>query len=540
MDITNEGIGGVRAAVDHVCRRRSLQRFSTRFASACLIWAALYLVLILVSRLTGLIPDIFSPVTVLTVPVLALVTAVLTHRKMTAEDGARLIDEKERAQDLFLTALRLDTHSGEFQPLVARQAGEAAAELRPAGIAPWKWNARFGYALVAIGVLLLIGVITPQLDPFEKRAKVAQANEREKKLEESRQATVMQAQALEQKNAEARSEAVEKELEKLEETFRAARPELKEKTRKELSERQGQLGKLWRQLSDEKLRNTLSKSRAAQRFGAQSPDRKKFREMAEEGKFSDLKKEMEAIKEKLKALAAKPDSAEKRNEMDELREKMQAMADAMAEVLGSESLNDAMSRALEQMDMSNMRDLAQKAMEAMQESMNLTQEELENLAKALQDMENLEQGLSAAQLAKALNEMGELNGKGLDGANGMSDYEKLYREMMEGRGFGQNPGQGEGMKGPGQGEGGNAPENPDAETAFKTEKAKSAMQKGKLLMNIKSKGSAEPGQSADDYRDAIGALREAASEAILQEQVPPGYHDSIRDYFDQMEANPAN
>ena len=101
--------------------------------------------------------------------------------------------------------------------------------------------------------------------------------------------------------------------------------------------------------------------------------------------------------------------------------------------------------------------------------------------------------------------------------------------MGEGMGKGSTGGEGHGR-------GGEVPENSNAATDFKTEKSKSALQNGKLLMNIKSKGKAESGEVVGAYRDAVGALREAASEAILQEQIPPGYHDSIRDYFDQMAA----
>jgi hypothetical protein len=180
-----------------------------------------------------------------------------------------------------------------------------------------------------------------------------------------------------------------------------------------------------------------------------------------------------------------------------------------------------------------MEGLAEKAMQAMGESMKLSQQELEQLAKAMGDMKALEEGLTAAQMARALNEMGELNGEGAGDGKGMSDYEKLYREMMANGGEGN--GAGGGMGGPGQGHGGKAPENPDAVTDYKSEQSKTALQKGRLLMNMQSKGNAEKGELKEAYRAAAGAIKDAASEAILKEQVPPGYHDSIRDYFDNLE-----
>ncbi len=38
-----------------------------------------------------------------------------------------------------------------------------------------------------------------------------------------------------------------------------------------------------------------------------------------------------------------------------------------------------------------------------------------------------------------------------------------------------------------------------------------------------------------DFRGLIQQVRQGASEAIMQEQVPPGYHDSIKSYFDALE-----
>ena len=533
VEAVTGSLANVRRLVQRVCRRQSVSRALTRLATGCLFWAALYLLAVLVSRLTGLLPDVFTPITVLAVPCLALTFSLLFHRGTSMEDGARLTDQHGSTDDLFLTSLRLSPDSGAFRPLVVTQAEEAAEKISAAWVVPWVWQSRYAYAMGSVLVLLLVGAFTPQLDPFEKREAATRTKKRAEKLEKTRQATAVQAQALERKNVEARHEAVERELKLLEETFRAAKPANKEATRKKLADSQKQIGEMWRQLSEEKIRDALSQAKTAQQFGAQSPVRKKFREMAREGKFSDLKKEMEDIKRALEELAKSPDSGDRRKKMEELKEKMQAMADALSEQISSTGLNEALSRALEQMDMANMEGLAEKAMQAMGESMKLSQQELEQLAKAMGDMKALEEGLTAAQMARALNEMGELNGEGAGDGKGMSDYEKLYREMMANGGEGN--GAGGGMGGPGQGHGGKAPENPDAVTDYKSEQSKTALQKGRLLMNMQSKGNAEKGELKEAYRAAAGAIKDAASEAILKEQVPPGYHDSIRDYFDNLE-----
>ena len=41
-----------------------------------------------------------------------------------------------------------------------------------------------------------------------------------------------------------------------------------------------------------------------------------------------------------------------------------------------------------------------------------------------------------------------------------------------------------------------------------------------------------------NYRSLISQVKQGISEAIVTEQVPPGYHESIKSYFDSLE--PAN
>ena len=110
---------------------------------------------------------------------------------------------------------------------------------------------------------------------------------------------------------------------------------------------------------------------------------------------------------------------------------------------------------------------------------------------------------------------------------------------------GQNEGQGEGEKqndkqgnggtgGQGQGRGGKPPEV-DQKTAFKTERSKSALHAGKTLMQWKTQEEADKGESKLDYKKAVDAVKQGVSEAILSEQIPPGYHEAIKKYFDQVE-----
>ena len=54
-------------------------------------------------------------------------------------------------------------------------------------------------------------------------------------------------------------------------------------------------------------------------------------------------------------------------------------------------------------------------------------------------------------------------------------------------------------------------------------------------MSLKSKGLSDSGEARNNYRQLLGSIKQGVSEAITQEQIPPGYHDGIRGYFDTID-----
>jgi hypothetical protein len=85
------------------------------------------------------------------------------------------------------------------------------------------------------------------------------------------------------------------------------------------------------------------------------------------------------------------------------------------------------------------------------------------------------------------------------------------------------------------GEGGEAPEDDSIKTDFVDERSKSAVQKGKILLSMKTKGLSDTGEARKEYRAIVSDIKQGVAEAIEQEQIPPGYHDAIQKYFDQFE-----
>ena len=42
------------------------------------------------------------------------------------------------------------------------------------------------------------------------------------------------------------------------------------------------------------------------------------------------------------------------------------------------------------------------------------------------------------------------------------------------------------------------------------------------------------GSTQENYMEKVSEVKQGVSEAILKEQVPPGYHEAIRKYFETV------
>jgi hypothetical protein len=197
----------------------------------------------------------------------------------------------------------------------------------------------------------------------------------------------------------------------------------------------------------------------------------------------------------------------------------------------SRELGSALSRAMEQLGMSGMKGLSREALQALEGSLDLTEMELAEVARQVRELERLEDALAAAQLAKTLNEMGELDGAACAGCQTISDYASFYASLLEGM---EGRGVGPGMGGPGTGRGGDAPEDPEAETDFKPALSRSDVTAGRMLLEWKTRGLSDAGHAREDYRRSVREIKQSWSEAMLREQVPPGYRAAIQKYFDSI------
>ena len=509
-----------------VAQRQQIAAFGTRLRQGLIGASAAYFVCLLVARLLALLPDWFTGPSLGVIPVTAIIYALGFYRRISPKQTARLIDGRTGSKELFLTTALLDESSGDYQPIVLEQAEARAPEIQPAQVLPFFWQRGLGESLAITALVTLAVVFLPRLDPFgkeEERRKVAKEEER---LNETQKVTALRAEQLAESP---KTEQVEKALVALENTFKQARPEEREANLKQLAEHQKELGEMWRKASNEAPKESFEKS--AQGFGQIDP--KKAQEWKEELKKGDttaVKQEMKQIAEQMKKLAGMPESAEKRALREQLQQRLNALSETMKQQMNSPSLNAALQRAMEQLDLAKLEQLSKSALEAAQDSLNLSQEELEKLAQSLKDLENLEEALKNLQMAKRLADAKCLDGEACKNCQGMGDYAALYAALLEKKNI-VGPGMGPGGN---PGAGGKAPEDDTLKADFKPEKEQTKFAGGKTLLQWKTNEVGETGARAEDYREAIRDVKQRVSEAILTEQVPPGYHPAIQKYFDSL------
>lgn len=542
--------------------RRVARRLRLRAIARAAYWSLLTAsvvaaVFLCVGRFGGVATEWVTWPTFAIIAVVGLLAALVIHRRPTSADAARAVDEASGAKDLYLTLSLLKTSAGEYQELVVQDAESRAARIDAAAVAPFGWRNRYWHAVwlpaaVACGLMFL-----PQFDPFGQVAQASLVAQRKDRLEQSREETKLRVAELKKQTEELEeADPTDEAIGQLQLALNKMQPAQKQTNLESLMDEQKNLGQMWKKLSGDQLKSLLkSTPETEQMFGAESQEQlQKWTKELQKGSTESLKKELDELKEQLQKLAKTDDPVAKQQLQKEMKEKLETLEKFARENVEKKELAEALKRAAKQLDLAKQGDLSQEALEAAMESLELSEMEMEQLGQAAQDLKALEDALKTLSLAKRLNDKDKLDGRDTQGMKGMSDYEKFYKEMLakmggECQGEGKCPGcaqcQGDGKKngnglgGQGIGKGGQAPEDDSIKTDFQTEQSKSAVKAGKVLMSMKAQGLGEKGAASQDYRGLIQQVRQGVSEAIEQEQVPPGYHDGIKSYFDTLDKSNA-
>lgn len=523
------------------------------------VWL-IYTIAFLSSRLGGVWVGFFTWESLALIPVAAFLGGWLFHRRPQLADTARLVDQASDSKDLYLTLALLNTSAGEYQPLVVQSAEQRAAQIQPAKVIQhrfqhwkplWVWltaTAIPNLMLVLAGLMFFV----PQLDPFGVVQAAQAAQKKKERLAETRKANQLRLEVVKkQAEEEAENSETKQAIQDLQQAFNNMKPHEKQENQKTLMSEQRKLGEKWRQLSAEKLKDLLKQgSMTDQAFGKMDEDtlRKLAKELQEgktegvEREMKEAMKDMQDLKEQLEKLAkaetpeekaAAEQQAEKLER--ELRERLDKLNELAQKKLNNDQLSAALERAMQQLDAAANPELMEEAMESLKESLELSEMELKELAQSAKDLKSLEEALKTLQMAKKLNEKEKLDGEQCKQCKSMKDYEELYLQLLAEMGGEGGEKEGPGMKGPGQGRGGEAPENDNVENDFKSEYSKSQVQAGKVLLSMKTQGQGKDGDVVKNYRTLMNQVKQGVSEAIVLEQVPPGYHESIKSYFDSLD-----
>jgi hypothetical protein len=308
---------------------------------------------------------------------------------------------------------------------------------------------------------------------------------------------------------------------------------------KELVGQQKHLGDMWRKLSNEKLKELLSQNPQGQQFGQISKDKlEKWTKELQEGSTKSLQQELDEIKKDLEQLAKTDDPVKKAELEQKIKKRMKELSDFASDKVNSKPLTAALQRAMKQLETAKMEGLDKESVEAAERSLDLTKLELKEIAQSAKDLKALEEALKVVQMAKQLNDQEKLDGEQADGAQTIEEYAEFYAQLLAQLGMNEaGEEEGDDTGGEGMGGGGVVPEDDSVETDFKTEQSKSAVTAGKVLLSVKTKGLSDKGDAKKEYRSAIQKVKQGYSEAILQEQIPPGYHEGIKSYFDNLDKN---
>jgi hypothetical protein len=485
--------------------------------------------------------------------VTAALAAWLFHRRVERTAAARAVDQHAKTNDLFLTLATLSSSAGEYQPLVEHSAAAAATRIVPAEVVPFKVQRPVGIQACVLCVLALLVWLIPTLDPFGKVEAATKVQKQKKEIEVIRKVVKTRDEELKSvvQVAEERESKISDKMQELMGALRKMKPAETKPNSQVLQNNRQSLNELWKNVSNEELREMLSQSISDQQFGGSRAQKmNEWLKQLQEGNAEQLQQQLDQAQETMESMLEAKTPEERQKLASQLRKQLQDLKKFSSEKAGSKDLENALSQALKSLEAVASQkkngesegsesegelgenEMSQEAQQALKESLELSKKELQEIARSAKDMKQLEEALKTLQQAEKLNKEGQLDGEQCENCNSLSDYAEMYNQMMNGRG---TNGQAE-RDTPGaiQDEDNSDPEG------YKDEKSKTQIQAGKVLLSIKTKEAAtekdfDP-EELKKYESTVTEIKAGVQAAIENEQIPPGYVDGIKNYFDNLEA----
>lgn len=521
--------------------------FARAFYRSALAAVLFGVTMILVVRLLGLAAPAQQKMEwLLLLPITAVVLAGMIYRRVERNAAARVIDQHAKTRDLFLTLSTLSSSAGSYQPLVADAAEQTAAKIQPQEVVPFRFSLPLGTLLSSAALLALLFWLVPQLDPFGNVEASVKVDQQKKELVALRQAARARRDELkkEARVEEERSKEIDNNVEGLKSAFRAMKPKEQQANSKVLQAKRNSFSDQWKMVSTEQLRKMLGQQAENQQFGgARGQKMNDWLKDLQQGKTDQLQKELEKAQETMESMLNAKTPEDRQKLASQLRRQLQDLKKFSSEKASSTELAAALDKAIKALEAAAKspqgnepgEELSPEAMQALKESLDLSKAELQELARSASDLKKLEEALKTMRQAEMLNQEGQMDGEQCEGCKSLADYAAMYAKMM-----GNSPGEGEGLGGKGFGKGGEAPEDDSDPEGYKDEKSKSQVQAGKVLLSIKTKEYAsekdfDPNELRQ-YEESVSSIKSGVQAAIEGEQVPPGYVDGIKGYFDKLDA----
>lgn len=397
-------------------------------------------------------------------------------------------------------------------------------------------------ALLALGLMLL----PPEWTQSKAAAKNAAAKETETKViaqkTEALNKTIAQKREKMDKAEFPEAEKLLAQIEKAAEQLSKSPPSEKDKALVELNKLTDAVKDRQKQIGDaQQIQRQLQQLKE---LASNGPGDEFSKDLAK-GDFQKAAKELQKLQDKL--LSGKMSDQEKkqlRQQLNEMKQKLEQMANLdqrkkqleeakKSGALSEEQFQQQMAKLNEQAkDLQKMKEMAKQLGEAqaameqgdMQKAANalgMSQQELSQMAKQLEEMEMLDGSLADLQDAKS-----GMNGEGMNQLGSRLD------DMGLGRGDGMNNQVGNGM---GRGRGrGDRPEAPDQTATYKTQ-VKPTVGKGSAIKIGQGPARAQTkGESVVDIQDPTEAGAGLDAEALSNQKVPKAVQKHVTGYFDQF------
>ena len=460
--------------------------------------------------------------------------------------AARAVDRHAKTDDLFLTLATLSSSAGEYQPLVEQSAARIATRIVPANVVPYKVERPIGMQAGVLCILALLVWLLPTLDPFGNVEAATKVEKAKKEIELVRKAIKTREEKLSQEvqTAQERDDKLNEQMKELMASLRQMRPLEKKPNSKVLQDHRGSLNDMWKNVSSEELREMLSQSISDQQFGGQRNQKmNEWLKQLQQGNSDMLQQQLDQAKETMEAMLEAKTPEDRQKLASQLRRQLQDMKKFSSEKASSPELENALNQALKALEALAAKkqsgeatseeemQMAQEAAEALRESLELSKTELQELARSAKEIKQLEEALKTLQQAEKLNTDGQLDGEQCEGCQSLAEYAEKYKKMMAGMGKG-----GEGER---DAPGAMQDEDDSDPEGYKDEKTKTQIQAGKILLSIKTKEAAtekdfDP-EELKKYESTVSEIKSGVQAAIENEQIPPGYVDGIKGYFDNLE-----